>query len=445
MKIRILKLSNSFRRDQRGGVAVIFAFAAIPMLSAAGVAVDYMSADREKVKLQSGADAAALQIATQLSQYYNKNGSYPSNTALANYQRQANSAVATQTSNVGSVTAANIAVCTPTSGQCTATINGVSTSLSNGQVAIKATGSRTRLFGGLSLAPVSLAATSMAGITTKTTTTTAPSPSSVTLQFQYAKGAYYKVVTLWVTPVGATTPLAIVTWTYQPTNLSVVAVPPPAINAILVANSGFPSHPVDTGIGVVTTAWNTANIAAVGATVNQSTSQITFSKAYDNLYMTLDAVDQQCAPGQVYVATTQAASQNNQAWYNSWYDQSGTVTETVGCQTPAKGSTAKPLTTWSLHVSTDPKAEPSSLNSDFIFKNGVEMPANQVISLASAFPCPSDPTPGQTATNYYAWESMDPKVGDRDFFFTMTTACSVGNYTQAASSTRTTTVPSILR
>ena len=55
-------LMNRFRRDQRGNIAVIFAIAAIPLISAVGCAIDYSEATRIKAKLQSAADAAAVGV-----------------------------------------------------------------------------------------------------------------------------------------------------------------------------------------------------------------------------------------------------------------------------------------------------------------------------------------------------------------------------------------------
>ena len=61
---------NRFRRDQRGNIAVIFAIACIPLISAVGCAVDYSVATRMKAKLQSAADAAAVASISQKSPGY---------------------------------------------------------------------------------------------------------------------------------------------------------------------------------------------------------------------------------------------------------------------------------------------------------------------------------------------------------------------------------------
>ncbi len=59
------RLMNRFRRDQRGNLAVIFAVAAVPLISAIGCAIDYSEATRIKAKLQSAADAAAVAAISQ--------------------------------------------------------------------------------------------------------------------------------------------------------------------------------------------------------------------------------------------------------------------------------------------------------------------------------------------------------------------------------------------
>src|SRR5260370_333362 len=66
----LLFLIRRFRRDQRGNIAVIFAIALLPMLSAIGCATDYSLAARMKAKMQSAADAAAVASISQNSTGY---------------------------------------------------------------------------------------------------------------------------------------------------------------------------------------------------------------------------------------------------------------------------------------------------------------------------------------------------------------------------------------
>ena len=55
----LLRLIGRFRNDRRGNIAVIFAIACIPLITAVGCAVDYSMATRMKAKLQASADGAA--------------------------------------------------------------------------------------------------------------------------------------------------------------------------------------------------------------------------------------------------------------------------------------------------------------------------------------------------------------------------------------------------
>lgn len=66
----ILRLIGRFRGDQRGNIAVIFAIACVPLISAVGCAIDYSFATRMKAKLQSAADAASVASISQNSAGY---------------------------------------------------------------------------------------------------------------------------------------------------------------------------------------------------------------------------------------------------------------------------------------------------------------------------------------------------------------------------------------
>jgi Flp pilus assembly protein TadG len=57
---RLLDNFVKFRRDQRGNIAVIFAIACVPLISAVGCAVDYSRAVQLRSKLQSAIDAASV-------------------------------------------------------------------------------------------------------------------------------------------------------------------------------------------------------------------------------------------------------------------------------------------------------------------------------------------------------------------------------------------------
>ena len=57
---RVTALISRFRQDKKANIAVIFAIALIPILTALGCAVDYSLATRLKAKLQSAADGASV-------------------------------------------------------------------------------------------------------------------------------------------------------------------------------------------------------------------------------------------------------------------------------------------------------------------------------------------------------------------------------------------------
>ena len=57
----LFSLIGRFRKDRRGNIAVVFAIALLPILSAIGCAVDYSLATRMRAKLQAAADAASVE------------------------------------------------------------------------------------------------------------------------------------------------------------------------------------------------------------------------------------------------------------------------------------------------------------------------------------------------------------------------------------------------
>lgn len=66
----LFRLIGRFRSDRRANVAVIFAIACVPLISAVGCAIDYTFATRMKAKLQAAADAASIASISQTSPGY---------------------------------------------------------------------------------------------------------------------------------------------------------------------------------------------------------------------------------------------------------------------------------------------------------------------------------------------------------------------------------------
>jgi Flp pilus assembly protein TadG len=403
LNMKTLKCAE-FARDKKGNVAIIFAFALLPILYFVDAAIDYQRFIQDRAKLQTGADQAALFAAGAIGQYLEANqGSYPSASAITTIKAQANAFYAANTSNLGSIPAASFHVCTPSSSDCAATLNNASVALQPGQVAVTATLSQRSI-----LPPIGGATAFTVSASSMARTNYVATPTTLNYQFQYAKGWYYKVVTLWATASGAKTPTALATWTYQPTNLNDVAYPPATLN--LTSTSGFPSSPTDGGIGVVTTWYAPSTVVDASGTITLST--------YSNIYLTMDVQNGECAPGQSANTSANATATSAQtAYYSQNYADVASTNTTVTCSGTAGSS-------FSMSMSTA-----SATNSDYIYINGVEQPANTVIPLLSAFPC-STGTSGQSKTIYYSWEdSNNSTSGDRDFFFSMTTTCSSGNWT----------------
>jgi Flp pilus assembly protein TadG len=87
---RIIALISRFRRDTRANIAVIFALATVPLITAVGCATDYSMAVRVRSKLQSAADTASLASISQKGAGYTaatlmtSNGSVPAGVTEAN-------------------------------------------------------------------------------------------------------------------------------------------------------------------------------------------------------------------------------------------------------------------------------------------------------------------------------------------------------------------------
>lgn len=392
--------SRNFLDDKKGAVAIMFAILMVPVLLFAGIAIDYQMMLLDRSKFQAGADQAAIYTARSVGQYMLSNNAYPSASTISSFLTTANNMVSAATGGHGSIASTDFHVCTPANNDCSATVNGSAVTLSYGQVALKVAGSQTRTFSGLiggGAVPVGAGAVAGTGAT----------PATINYQFQYAKGWYYKVVTLWSVPIGSSTPTALATWTYQATNTADVAYPKGTLPY-------FPSNPSDTGIGIVTT-WYNSN------TVVDSSGTITLP-AYSTIYLTMQVENSVCPPGQTQTSASSkgtysaAATASQLAFYNLYYSNVSSTATTVQCSGTANS-------TYNMTMSTN-----SPTNSNYIYINGIEQPPSETIPLMDAFPCPQNPLPGQTATNYYEWEdSNNSTSGDRDFFFSLTTTCSTSN------------------
>jgi Flp pilus assembly protein TadG len=76
------QLLRSFRRDQRGNIAVIFALSLIPVLSCIGCAIDYSRATQLRSKLQAAIDAASVGSVSKKSPAFTAAGSMTSDGSI---------------------------------------------------------------------------------------------------------------------------------------------------------------------------------------------------------------------------------------------------------------------------------------------------------------------------------------------------------------------------
>jgi len=374
---------NRFLDDRKANVAITFAFAVLPLMILSGAAVDYGRALKVKSMLQTALDSAALQAV-----------STSSATASANF-------LANATTNGVTISGGAATFVTNSDGGVTATVGA---SVPTGLLSL------------IGVNSINLNLTSTAILTHPAT------PQSITFQFRYAKGWYYKVIRLWVKPSATASAVAVGTWTYRVTNTSMVAIPKSTVPY-------FPTSGVsDTGVGVVSTAWNTTAATSIGATVNTASNNIVFNTPYYDLYLTMDVANQQCPLNQYYYATAnKIPSDANQSFYNSVYSSSGTIYENVGCSTSAvQGSST--LSSYSKTISTN-----SATYSQYLFINGVEQPSNTKIGLLSAFPCYAA-NAGQSVATEYEWEDSNTTAsGTRDYFFSLTATCSTDKWSNAPS------------
>jgi Flp pilus assembly protein TadG len=86
--------SRRFAADQGGAVAIMFAFALLPLMLAVGAGVDYSRVSQAQADLQSAADAAALAAGRVVLESRDRDASQPARQAFdAGFQRTDGTAV----------------------------------------------------------------------------------------------------------------------------------------------------------------------------------------------------------------------------------------------------------------------------------------------------------------------------------------------------------------
>jgi Flp pilus assembly protein TadG len=74
--------SRRFAADQGGAVAIMFAFALLPLMLAVGAGVDYSRVSQAQADLQSAADAAALAAGRVVLESRDRDASQPARQAF---------------------------------------------------------------------------------------------------------------------------------------------------------------------------------------------------------------------------------------------------------------------------------------------------------------------------------------------------------------------------
>jgi hypothetical protein len=190
-------------------------------------------------------------------------------------------------------------------------------------------------------------------------------PTSANVTVNYVKGYWYKVITLYVHRPSASSDTALVTITYQPTNL--------------VSNGGI-------GVGTATIAGpGITPVSASGLNLSLSSGAVQLGD-YDKVYFKMAVEKASCAPG---------------------YKQSSQSTNTNVKCTRGTGST----TAFDATYRTD---DPNT--SEYLFVNKVQQPHGIIVPIDTMMPC-------ATTGALQEWEDGGG-FASQDFGFTIIAACS---------------------
>lgn len=281
-----------FAKASGGSVAVVFGLMAVTLAIGVGAAVDLMRASNYRGQLQAAADAAALAGAA---------ASAASRDTIANTVLQSNLA--------GSGVSGT--------GTWVTNANGAFTGTVAGQV-------QTTFMKIAHITDIGVAATATAGIIREIV------PTSVTFTLNYAKGFYWKKVTLWAHHPGDAANTLLATYTYQPDNL---------------------------------------NGEGTGTTTGPLGSAITLGANYDAAHLEMEVSPDGCAPGH-------APEHPEALTGDSTYFQPFT------CVPVGVNGAVKTATPYTLKTN-----DPATANHLFI--DGAQLSANSTATVASLFKCGS--------------------------------------------------------
>jgi Flp pilus assembly protein TadG len=171
---RCSRCNVAFGRDRCGSVAIIFALLLIPLVSLAGIALDYARATGMKTKLQAASDAAAMAVSVSIAA--NPNQTKQQLQAVA--QNYLNAMLASQAPQI-----TDFHVCTPMLKDCTS--NGAT--MRNGSVSLGTTTSVARSLS--SIVPASIAGGKSSIPVSVGAVVTASTPKTISLNIAFDSSA----------------------------------------------------------------------------------------------------------------------------------------------------------------------------------------------------------------------------------------------------------------
>ncbi|MEI2736306.1 MAG: pilus assembly protein TadG-related protein [Rhodoblastus sp.] len=216
----------------------------------------------------------------------------------------------------------------------------------------------------------------------------AQTASTVSFSLTGAYGWWWKKVELYIHTAGATSDTLLASYVYQPVTLS--------------AQSGR-------GTGTTTASFLTGG-AMVAGLVNTA---VAMGSAYDNAYLKMTVYTDGCGPGMAGYTTSSGSVTTQNCVVSGTQVQTGT--NRYGQAT---------YTTYTKSTSPSVYSTNSASTAQYLFVNGVQLPANSTPTIFTLLPC------DQTST--HAWEDGGGWA-QQDIFFSVATTCSANpNYTLTA-------------
>ncbi len=437
----------SFRRDERGNVAMTFALALLPLSFFVSASIDFARLNDRKSEVQNAVDSAVLAALE------NAAGGTPSDAqvrasisaAIGKYTdiilpqgtaSTVNGATALVASN-GSTCTYTTTVTPQTSTCANTTITYVSGSPST----------YTATVSGTIALPLwsSIAGTTPLNITATADVASSSAPSSTQFQLTNASGGYAKVVNLYVHNKNATSDTLLASYTYTPNNLS---------QSNSFTGGGGIGNVVASFSDGTTTTWDNA-----GNVVSGTNEAVSLGTHYDDAYLTMAVYTDGCPAGLTpdpRVANSSFACVASGTSFTSSNSRSSQFANDTGNMSLTNTSSSsqfanddddeRKTTTYTWRVTKQATAvvystqDPLSANHLFVMNanrasvSTDDMPLGTNLPISLLIPC------GKTV--YHSWEDTPWSASQaytgtwaaQDIYFKVTgTVCSVNaNYTNGA-------------